>query len=98
MRNTPNEEEPKDNSKVATRKERGCSAETLEWLKENQLAERATIETDSLFEGIGYSCSLPRARFEELCMDYFLAESACETEMSSRRTCMTYCSEQAHQP
>ena len=49
MRNTPNEEEPKDNSKVATRKERGCSAETLEWLKENQLAERATIETDSFF-------------------------------------------------
>ena len=74
MRNTPNEEEPKDNSKVATRKERGCSAETLEWLKENQLAERATIETDSLLEGIGYSCSLPRARFEERCMDDFFVE------------------------
>ncbi|CAE8632098.1 unnamed protein product, partial [Polarella glacialis] len=32
---------------------------------------QATIEIDSLFEGIDYSCSLSRARFEELCMDYF---------------------------
>merc|ERR1739845_116063 len=32
---------------------------------------QATIEIDSLFEGIDYSCSISRARFEELCMDYF---------------------------
>jgi L1 cell adhesion molecule like protein len=32
---------------------------------------QATIEIDSLFDGIDYSCSLSRARFEELCMDYF---------------------------
>merc|ERR1711948_184128 len=30
---------------------------------------QATIEIDSLFEGIDYSCSLSRARFEELNMD-----------------------------
>jgi len=32
---------------------------------------QATIEIDSLFEGIDYSCTLSRARFEEMCMDYF---------------------------
>merc|ERR1711957_351654 len=32
---------------------------------------QATIEIDSLFYGIDYSCSLSRARFEELNMDYF---------------------------
>merc|ERR1719180_560434 len=32
---------------------------------------QATIEIDSLFEGIDYSCTLSRARFEELNMDYF---------------------------
>jgi len=32
---------------------------------------QATIEIDSLFDGIDYNCSLSRARFEELCMDYF---------------------------
>merc|ERR1712223_2166742 len=32
---------------------------------------QATIEIDSLFGGIDYSCSLSRARFEELNMDYF---------------------------
>merc|ERR1711977_250177 len=32
---------------------------------------QATIEVDSLFDGIDYTCSLSRARFEELCMDYF---------------------------
>merc|ERR1711948_204115 len=32
---------------------------------------QATIEIDSLFEGIDYSCSLSRARFEELNIDYF---------------------------
>jgi len=34
-------------------------------------ATQATIEIDSLFDGIDYSCTLTRARFEELCMDYF---------------------------
>merc|ERR1712079_277715 len=34
-------------------------------------ATQATIEIDSLFEGIDFSCSLSRARFEELNMDYF---------------------------
>merc|ERR1712164_88102 len=28
-------------------------------------------EIDSLFDGIDYNCNLSRARFEELCMDYF---------------------------
>jgi L1 cell adhesion molecule like protein len=32
---------------------------------------QATIEIDSLFDGVDYSCNLSRARFEELCMDYF---------------------------
>merc|ERR1719236_191812 len=32
---------------------------------------QATIEIDSLFDGIDYSCSISRARFEELNMDYF---------------------------
>merc|ERR1711881_665617 len=30
-----------------------------------------TIEIDGLFEGIDFSCNISRARFEELCMDYF---------------------------
>merc|ERR1719353_1724147 len=32
---------------------------------------QATIEIDSLFDGIDYNCNISRARFEELCMDYF---------------------------
>jgi len=32
---------------------------------------QATIEIDSIFEGIDYTCTLTRARFEELNMDYF---------------------------
>merc|ERR1711916_159543 len=32
---------------------------------------QATIEIDSLFEGIDFSCTITRARFEELNMDYF---------------------------
>jgi len=32
---------------------------------------QTTIEIDSLHEGIDFSCNLTRARFEELCMDYF---------------------------
>jgi len=32
---------------------------------------QAPIEIDSLFDGIDYSATLSRARFEELCMDYF---------------------------
>ncbi|CAE8608816.1 unnamed protein product [Polarella glacialis] len=35
------------------------------------LFTRATIEIDSLLGGIYYSCSLSRARFGGLCMDYF---------------------------
>ncbi|CAD7929946.1 unnamed protein product [Amoebophrya sp. A25] len=31
----------------------------------------ATIEIDSLAEGIDFSCNLSRAKFEELCMEYF---------------------------
>jgi len=32
---------------------------------------QATIEIDSLYDGVDFSCTLSRARFEELCMDYF---------------------------
>ena len=32
---------------------------------------RATIEIDSLFEGIDFASSITRARFEDLCGDYF---------------------------
>lgn len=32
---------------------------------------QATIEIDSIFEGIDYSATLSRARFEEMNMDYF---------------------------
>ena len=31
----------------------------------------ATIEIDSLLDGVDYSCFFARARFEELNMDYF---------------------------
>ena len=34
-------------------------------------APRATIEIDSLFEGIDFNSSITRARFEDLCNDYF---------------------------
>jgi molecular chaperone DnaK (HSP70) len=30
---------------------------------------QATIKIDSLFEGIGHSCSISRVRFEEPCME-----------------------------
>lgn len=36
------------------------------------LANRTSIEIDSLFEDIGYFSSLTRAKFEELSMDLFL--------------------------
>jgi len=50
---------------------------------------QATIEIDSLFDGIDYSCSLSRARFEELNMDYFRnsmgqSKSACVTVASTK--------------
>jgi heat shock 70kDa protein 1/2/6/8 len=32
---------------------------------------RATVEIDSLFEGIDFNSSITRARFEDLCSDYF---------------------------
>lgn len=31
----------------------------------------ASIEIDSLFEGVDFNSSITRARFEDLCMDYF---------------------------
>mmetsp|Transcript_61485 Transcript_61485/g.70504 ORF Transcript_61485/g.70504 Transcript_61485/m.70504 type:complete len:659 (+) Transcript_61485:492-2468(+) len=34
-------------------------------------ATQASIEIDSLFDGLDYHTTLTRARFEELCMDYF---------------------------
>jgi heat shock protein 1/8 len=34
---------------------------------------QAAIEIDSLFEGIDFNSSITRARFEDLCMDYFKA-------------------------
>jgi len=37
---------------------------------------QATIEIDSLFDGVDYTCTLSRARFEELCMDYFRSSMA----------------------
>jgi len=37
---------------------------------------QATIEIDSLFDGIDYAVTLSRARFEELNMDYFRASMA----------------------
>jgi heat shock protein 1/8 len=37
---------------------------------------QATIEVDSLAEGVDYSSQLSRARFEELCMDYFRSTMA----------------------
>ena len=46
------------NSKVATKKIETAVQETLGWLE-------ATVEIDSLFEGIDHSHSLSRARFEE---------------------------------
>ena len=45
--------------------------ETSDWL-EGISWHTGYPEIDSLVEGIGYSCSLSRARFEELCMDYFV--------------------------
>merc|ERR1711935_347582 len=32
---------------------------------------QAHIEIDSLFEGVDYNSTITRARFEDLCMDYF---------------------------
>eukprot|EP00916_Digyalum_oweni_P025702 GHVL01042301.1.p1 GENE.GHVL01042301.1~~GHVL01042301.1.p1 ORF type:complete len:544 (+),score=99.97 GHVL01042301.1:27-1634(+) len=32
---------------------------------------QANIQIDSLFEGIDFCCTISRARFEELCMDFF---------------------------
>eukprot|EP00746_Dinoflagellata_sp_MGD_P167949 gnl/MRDRNA2_/MRDRNA2_98973_c0_seq1.p1 gnl/MRDRNA2_/MRDRNA2_98973_c0~~gnl/MRDRNA2_/MRDRNA2_98973_c0_seq1.p1 ORF type:complete len:676 (+),score=170.54 gnl/MRDRNA2_/MRDRNA2_98973_c0_seq1:50-2077(+) len=32
---------------------------------------QANIEVDSLHEGVDFSCRISRAKFEELCMDYF---------------------------
>ena len=32
---------------------------------------QAHIEIDSLFEGVDFNSTITRARFEDLCMDYF---------------------------
>ena len=69
MRNTLYEDEPRIDSKVAAKRRsrlyyRRC------WIEGNKLVEQATIEIDSLCEGINHSCSLSRARVEELCMGY----------------------------
>lgn len=32
---------------------------------------QATVEIDSLYEGVDFYSSITRARFEELCMDLF---------------------------
>ena len=48
----------------------------------NQLSSstQATIEIYSLFGGIDFSFTLSRARFEELCMDYFRTQSISPVE------------------
>ena len=56
---------------------------------------QATIEIYSLFEGIDYSCSLSRARFEEFNMDYFRnsmgpVENACATAILIKRMVMKW--------
>ena len=94
--NTLNEGKPRIDSKRRQEENEAAGQEALDWLGENQLAEQAAIENDSLCEGIDYSCSLSQARFEELCMDYSRNsmaswKGACETKVSSRRTCMTRC-------
>ena len=64
MRNTLNDEQLKDKLADGDKgKIEAAMQETLGWLE-------ATIEIDSLFEGIDYSCSLSRALFEKLCIDY----------------------------
>ena len=39
--------------------------------RELSSSHQASIEIDSLFEGVDFFSSITRARFEELCMDYF---------------------------
>jgi L1 cell adhesion molecule like protein len=43
---------------------------------------QASVEIDSLYEGIDYYSSITRARFEELCMDQF---RKCMDPVSRRR-------------
>ncbi|CAE8587759.1 unnamed protein product [Polarella glacialis] len=57
---------------------------------------QATIEIDSLFEGIHYFCSLSLVRSEELCTDYFcnsivLSRRQSGTAASTRRTLSNRC-------
>ena len=60
---TLNKEKPRDKLEDGDKvKIKAAVQETLDWLERNQLAE----------QGIDYSCSSSRARFEELCMDYFV--------------------------
>ena len=57
----------KGNSRALKRLKNAC-----ERLKRNlSTAAQSTIELDSLIDGIDFSSSLTRSRFEELCGDYF---------------------------
>ena len=71
LRNTLNEEIPRNKLEGGDKEEiRDAVQETSDWLEEISW-HTGDPEIDSLVEGIGYSCSLSRSRFEELCMDYF---------------------------
>lgn len=59
--------DPSNNSRALRRLRTQCERAKRTLSSSTQ----ATIEIDSLYEGIDYSVSLSRARFEELCMDYF---------------------------
>ena len=61
-----NEELPKNKLEGGDKEKiEAAVQETLDWLKGKQLTDQATNEIDSLFEGIGHSCSSSRARIGE---------------------------------
>ena len=51
MRNTPNEEEPKDNSKVVQGKSEAVAQETLEWLKGKPASRAGYLRDRFSFRG-----------------------------------------------
>ena len=55
MRSTLNEEKPMNRLGVATMRRSRSLVQRLCMAEEKSLAEQATIEIESLFEGIGYS-------------------------------------------
>ena len=62
MHNTMNEELLKDKLEGGDKEKTNAAVqEALDWLEGKQLADQATNEIYSLFECIGYSCSLSRA-------------------------------------